>query len=54
MSTMTPKVIMFNMQIGEATKHEESKDGETTTKLEDMIRELSGKYMLQAERLCDS
>ncbi|KAF2880820.1 hypothetical protein ILUMI_25353 [Ignelater luminosus] len=42
MSTMTPKVVMFNMQIGEAPKHEESKDGESTSKLEDMIRELSG------------
>jgi len=42
MSTMTPKVVMFNMQIGEAPKHEESKDGESASKLEDMIRELSG------------
>jgi len=42
MSTMTPKVVMFNMQIGETPKHEESKDGESTSKLEDMIRELSG------------
>ncbi|KAF5280726.1 hypothetical protein FQA39_LY18009 [Lamprigera yunnana] len=42
MSTMTPKVVMFNMQIGEPTKHETGKDGESTTKLEDMIRELSG------------
>lgn len=43
---MTPKVVMFNMQIGEAPKHEESKDGESTSKLEDMIRELSGKSSL--------
>lgn len=43
MSTMTPKVVMFNMQVGEAPKHEVSKDAETTTKLEDMITELSGK-----------
>ncbi|KAJ8917346.1 hypothetical protein NQ315_002368 [Exocentrus adspersus] len=37
MSTMTPKVVMFNMAIGEPPKVE--KEGETT--LEDMIRELS-------------
>ncbi|KAK4877770.1 hypothetical protein RN001_010276 [Aquatica leii] len=42
MSTMTPKVVMFNMQIGEPTKHEPGKEGESTSKLEDMIRELSG------------
>ncbi|KAF5281679.1 hypothetical protein FQR65_LT14609 [Abscondita terminalis] len=43
MSTMTPKVVMFNMEVGEPTKHEPGKEGgESTTKLEDMIRELSG------------
>lgn len=42
MSTMTPKVVAFNMLIGEQAKQEASKDGESTTKLEDMIRELSG------------
>ncbi|XP_018329110.1 transmembrane emp24 domain-containing protein 2-like [Agrilus planipennis] len=42
MSTMTPKVVMFNMQIGESAKHEENQGEESSTKLEDMIRELSG------------
>ncbi|KAK9874451.1 hypothetical protein WA026_002790 [Henosepilachna vigintioctopunctata] len=40
MSTMTPKVVMFNMAIGDSTSHEKA-DGETSNKLEDMIRELS-------------
>lgn len=44
MSTMTPKVVMFNMQVGEAPKHDvEHKEGESANKLEDMITELSGK-----------
>lgn len=42
MSTMTPKVVMFNMAIGEAPKADAQADGEHTNKLEDMIRELSG------------
>ncbi|XP_022906153.1 transmembrane emp24 domain-containing protein 2-like [Onthophagus taurus] len=42
MSTMTPKVVMFNMLVGEAPKEEKSADGESASKLEDMIRELSG------------
>lgn len=42
MSTMTPKVVMFNMAIGEAPKHDEKNEAESTTKLEDMIHELSG------------
>lgn len=48
MSTMTPKVVMFNMDIGEAPKHEGEGEGEAQEgdesnhgKLEDMIRELS-------------
>lgn len=36
---MTPKVVMFNMEIGEAVKHENN--SESATKLEDMIHELS-------------
>lgn len=44
MSTMTPKVVMFNMAIGEAPKAEGEKgEGENTDKLEDMIKELSSK-----------
>ncbi|KAL3272207.1 hypothetical protein HHI36_022690 [Cryptolaemus montrouzieri] len=39
MSTMTPKVVMFNMAIGEVTH--DKKDAPNTNKLEDMIRELS-------------
>ncbi|XP_019876285.1 transmembrane emp24 domain-containing protein 2 [Aethina tumida] len=41
MSTMTPKVVMFNMAIGEPHKPE-AQEGENTNKLEEMIRELSG------------
>lgn len=47
MSTMTPKVVMFNMAIGEAPKTDGEKgEGEGTDKLEDMIKELSGKRIL--------
>lgn len=43
MSTMTPKVVMFNMAVGEPSKPEhEGKESESATKLEDMIKELSG------------
>ena len=41
MSTMTPKIVMFNMEIGDAP--EETADGEEPShnKLETMIKELS-------------
>ncbi|KAI4455203.1 transmembrane emp24 domain-containing protein [Holotrichia oblita] len=43
MSTMTPKVVMFNMAMGEAPKGDTgTNEGESATKLEDMIRQLSG------------
>lgn len=45
MSTMTPKVVMFNMAIGEAPKEADAaagSDADSNKKLEDMIRELSG------------
>jgi len=43
MSTMTPKVVMFNMAIGESPSKTEGEEGDTQTrnKLEDMIRDLS-------------
>ncbi|CAG9815152.1 unnamed protein product [Phaedon cochleariae] len=41
MSTMTPKVVMFNMAIGESPKSE-AQEGENPNKMEDMIKELSG------------
>lgn len=40
---MTPKVVMFNMAVGESPKAE-SQDGESENKLEEMIRELGGKW----------
>lgn len=49
MSTMTPKLVMFNMDIGETAKAE-GHDGESATKLEDMIRELSGIQHLTEEQ----
>jgi len=42
MSTMTPKVVMFNMAVGDAPTKPEGQEGESATKLEDMIKELSG------------
>lgn len=45
MSTMTPKVVMFNMEIGEAPKSPE-RSSESATKLEDMIHELSSKFLI--------
>lgn len=46
MSTMTPKVVMFNMAVGEAPKADggEKGEGENADKLEDMIKELSGEF----------
>lgn len=43
MSTMTPKVVMFNMDIGEAPKDQApaSEGGDDHNKLQDMIKELS-------------
>ena len=42
MSTMTPKIVMFNMELGDAPS-EETADGEEPShnKLETMIKELS-------------
>lgn len=45
MSSMTPKVVMFSIDVGEANKATPGAPGEADvnhTKLEDMIRELSG------------
>jgi len=43
MSTMTPKIVMFNMELGDAPSEDETADGEETShnKLETMIKELS-------------
>lgn len=48
MSTLTPKVVMFNMAIGEARTQAKA-DGENTNKLEDMIRELSCKNWIRLQ-----
>ena len=43
MSTMTPKIVMFSMDIGETPSDSAGADGEEPShnKLEDMIKELS-------------
>ena len=48
---MTPKIVMFNMELGDAPSEDETADGEEPShnKLETMIKELShaltGKHM---------
>ncbi len=41
MSTMTPKIVMFNMEIGEAPEEVAEGDEPSHNKLETMIKELS-------------
>lgn len=41
MSTMTPKVVMFDVAVGEPPKQGEQEEGQSANKLEEMIRELS-------------
>lgn len=41
MSTMTPKVVMFDVAVGEPTKHDGQEEGQSANKLEEMIRELA-------------
>lgn len=42
MSTMTPKVVMFNLEVGDTPSKQNEKEGEVNhNKLEDMIKELA-------------
>ncbi|CAG9770060.1 unnamed protein product [Ceutorhynchus assimilis] len=45
MSTMTPKVVMFDVAIGEPPKQEAAEDGQSANKIEEMIRELSASLL---------
>lgn len=45
MSTMTPKVVMFDVAVGEPPKQDAQEEGQSANKLEEMIRELSGKLL---------
>ena len=56
MSTTTPKVVMFNMEIGDAPP-EESADGAVDhNKLEEQVKELgqaiAGKYIRVCQLIC--
>lgn len=46
MSTMTPKVVMFDVAVGEPPKQDAQEEGQSANKLEEMIRELSGELIL--------
>ncbi|XP_066261583.1 transmembrane emp24 domain-containing protein 2 [Euwallacea similis] len=41
MSTMTPKVVMFDVSVGEPPKQVAQEEGQSANKLEEMIKELS-------------
>lgn len=41
MSTMTPKIVMFSVEVGDAPEDQKAAINETHSKLDDMIKELS-------------